>query len=175
MHSSKFLLGYAFKDGKATCRFLEEKGHSLKTIEDIGIASSNNGVYSDRNAGRVIFPIMDANGEVVGYSARRLGDGPEAKYVNSPETYLFHKSNILYNYNNAKEKARIAGYIYVLEGFMDVYALYRIGMESCVASVLMATFLVKKRPWKSLITWLKTVYLFVSLITKTALETRMRF
>ena len=87
---SKFLLGYAFKDGKATCRFLEEKGHSLKTIEDIGIASSNNGVYSDRNAGRVIFPIMDANGEVVGYSARRLGDGPEAKYVNSPETYLFH-------------------------------------------------------------------------------------
>lgn len=130
---SKFLLGYAFKDGKATCRFLQEKGHSLKTIEDIGIASSSNGVYSDRNQGRAIFPIMDANGEVVGYSARRLGDGPEAKYVNSPETYLFHKSNILYNYHNAKEKARIAGYIYVLEGFMDVYALYRIGIESCVA------------------------------------------
>ena len=130
---NKFMLGYAFKDGKATCRFLQEKGHSLKTIEDIGIASSVNGVYSDRNAGRAIFPIMDANGEVVGYSARRIGDGPEAKYVNSPETYLFHKSNILYNYHNAKEKARIAGYIYVLEGFMDVYALYRIGVESCVA------------------------------------------
>ena len=130
---NKFMLGYAFKDGKATCRFLQEKGHSLKTIEDIGIASSVNGVYSDRNQGRAIFPICDANGEVVGYSARRLGDGPEAKYVNSPETYLFHKSNILYNYNNAKEKAHIAGYIYVLEGFMDVYALYRIGIESCVA------------------------------------------
>ena len=130
---NKFMLGYAFKDGKATCRFLQEKGHSLKTIEDIGIASSVNGVYSDRNQGRVIFPICDANGEVVGYSARRLGNGPEAKYVNSPETYLFHKSNILYNYHNAKEKARIAGYIYVLEGFMDVYALYRIGIESCVA------------------------------------------
>ena len=130
---NKFMLGYAFKDGKATCRFLQEKGHSLKTIEDIGIASSVNGVYNDRNQGRVIFPICDANGEVVGYSARRLGNGPEAKYVNSPETYLFHKSNILYNYHNAKEKARIAGYIYVLEGFMDVYALYRIGIESCVA------------------------------------------
>ena len=130
---SKFMLGYAFKDGKATCRFLQEKGHSLKTIEDIGIASSINGVYSDRNQGRAIFPIIDANGEVIGFSARRLGDGPEAKYVNSPETYLFHKSNILYNYNNAKEKAHIAGYIYVLEGFMDVYALYRIGIESCVA------------------------------------------
>ena len=134
---SKFMLGYAIKDGKATCRFLQEKGHSLKTIEDIGIASpkTNGGVYADRNAGRAIFPICDANGEVVGYSARRIGDGPEAKYVNSPETYLFHKSNILYNYNNAKEKARIAGYIYVLEGFMDVYALYRIGIESCVATM----------------------------------------
>ena len=130
---SKFMLGYAFKDGKATCKFLQEKGHSLKTIEDIGIASSINGVYSDRNQGRAIFPICDANGEVVGYSARRIGDGPEAKYVNSPETYLFHKSNILYNYHNAKEKAHIAGYVYVLEGFMDVYALYRIGIESCVA------------------------------------------
>ena len=130
---AKFMLGYAIKDGKATCRFLQEKGHSLKTIEDTGIASSNTGVYSDRNAGRAIFPICDANGEVIGYSARRIGDGPEAKYVNSPETYLFHKASILYNYHNAKEKARIAGYIYVLEGFMDVYALYRIGIESCVA------------------------------------------
>ena len=130
---NKFQLGYAFKDGKATCRFLQEKGHSLKTIEDIGIASNINGTYSDRNQGRAIFPIMDSNGEVVGYSARRLGDGPEAKYVNSPETYLFHKSNILYNYHNAKEKAHIVGYVYVLEGFMDVYALYRIGIESCVA------------------------------------------
>ena len=132
---SRFMLGYAFKDGKSTCRFLQEKGHSLKTIDDVGIASSSNGVHTDRNAGRVIFPIMDANGEVVGYSARRLGDGPEAKYVNSPETYLFHKSNILYNFHNAKEKARIAGYIYVLEGFMDVFALYRIGIESCVATM----------------------------------------
>ena len=130
---NKFQLGYAFKDGKATCRFLQEKGHSLKTIEDIGIASNINGTYSDRNQGRAIFPIRDANGEVVGYSARRLGDGPEAKYVNSPETYLFHKSNILYNYDIAKDKAHIAGYIYVLEGFMDVYALNRIGIESCVA------------------------------------------
>ena len=132
---SKFMLGYAFKDGKATCRFLEEKGNSLKTIEDTGIANNINGVYADRNQGRVIFPIFDTNGEVVGFSARRIAPGPEAKYVNSPETYLFHKSNILYNFHNAKEKARIAGYIYVLEGFMDVFALYRIGIESCVATM----------------------------------------
>lgn len=132
---NKFRLGYAYKDGKATCDFLLSKGHSLKTIEDVGIALAINNAYYDRNQGRVIFPIFDNEGEVVGYSARRLGDGSEAKYVNSPDTYLFHKSNILYNYHNAKEKAHIAGYVYVLEGFMDVFALYRIGIEAAVATM----------------------------------------
>ena len=136
---NKFQLGYAFKDGKATCRFLQERGHSIKTIKDIGIAFSSNGEYADKNQGRVIFPIWDNNGDVIGYSARRIVDSDEAKYVNSPETYLYHKSNILYNYHNAKDKAHIVGYIYVLEGFMDVFALYRIGIESCVA--LMGTAL----------------------------------
>lgn len=130
---SKFLLGYAFNDGKATVQFLQSKGHSLKTIEDIGIASMLNGSYFDKNQGRVIFPICDEDGNVVGYSARRIKDGPEAKYVNSPETKLFHKSSILYNYHIAKERARINGYIYVCEGFMDVFALAKIGIDSAVA------------------------------------------
>ena len=137
---AKFKLGYAYRDGKATCRFLQDKGHSLKTIQDVGVGVANaDGTYYDKNQGRVIFPIFDINGEVVGYSARRIVESDEAKYVNTKETYLFHKSNILYNYHNAKDKARIAGYIYILEGFMDVFALYRIGIESCVA--LMSTAL----------------------------------
>ena len=137
---AKFKLGYAYRDGKATCQFLQSKGHSLKTIEDVGIGlAGSDGTYHDRNQGRVIFPIFDINGEVVGYSARRIVDSDEAKYVNTKDTYLFNKSSILYNYHNAKDKARIAGYIYVLEGFMDVFALYRIGIESCVA--LMGTSL----------------------------------
>ena len=129
----QFKLGYAFKDGVQTCKFLQSKGHSLKTIEDLGIAQVVNGNPSDRNQGRVIFPICDSDGNVVGYSARRIKDGPEAKYVNSPETILFHKSSILYNYHNAKEKAKHAGYVYVLEGFMDVFALAKVGIESAVA------------------------------------------
>lgn len=130
---SKYLLGYAFNDGKATIQFLQSKGHSLKTIEDVGIASMQSGSYYDKNQGRVIFPICDQDGNVIGYSARRIKDGPEAKYVNSPETRLFHKSSVLYNYHIAKEKARINGYIYVCEGFMDVYALAKIGIDSAVA------------------------------------------
>lgn len=138
----KYKLGYAFKDGKATCRFLQSKGHSVKTIEDVGIASLSGGEYTDRNQGRVIFPIADADGNVVGYSARRIGNSDEAKYVNSPETYLFYKSNILYNFHIAKDKARTAGYIYVLEGFMDVFALGKIGIDSAVA--IMGTTLTKE-------------------------------
>ena len=129
----KYLLGYAFVDGKATCEFLQSKGHSLKTIEDTGIASMSGGQYVDKNQGRVIFPICDADGNVIGYSARRIKDGPEAKYVNSPETKLFHKSSVLYNYHIAKEKARINNFIYVCEGFMDVFALAKIGIDSAVA------------------------------------------
>lgn len=138
---SKYKLGYAFKDGKATCAFLQSKGHSVKTIEDVGVAVLSGDQYVDKNQGRVIFPICDAEGSVVGYSARRIGNGPEAKYVNSPETYLFHKSSILYNFHIAKEKAKRDGFVYVCEGFMDVFALSRIGIDSAVA--IMGTALTK--------------------------------
>ena len=138
---NKFKLGYAFKDGKATCAFLQSKGHSLKNIEDIGIGMMSNGNLVDNNAGRAIFPICDVDGHVIGFSARRIGNGPEAKYVNSPETYLFHKSNVLYNYHIAKEKAHLAEYVYVCEGFMDVFALARVGIDSAVA--IMGTALTK--------------------------------
>ena len=139
---AKYHLGYAMKDGKATCNFLQSKGHSFKTMEDVGIAVLSGANYIDKNQGRVIFPICDADGNVIGYSARRIGNGNEAKYVNSPETPLFHKSNVLYNYHIAKEKAKLAGYVYVCEGFMDVFALAKIGIDSAVA--LMGTALTKE-------------------------------
>ena len=135
---NKYLLGYAFLDGEATIKYLQSKGHSLKTIEDVGIASISNGVYKDKNAGRVIFPILDKDGRVIGYSARTLHND-DAKYVNTQGTALFYKSNVLYNYNVAKDKAHLDGYVYVLEGFMDVFALHKIGIDSAVA--LMGTAL----------------------------------
>ncbi len=129
----KYQLGYAPKDGRATIEFLQGRGHSLKTIEDTGIAITNPSGYSDRSQGRVVFPICDVEGNVIAYSARRIKQSDEAKYVNSPETYLFHKSNVLYNYHIAKDKAKIAGHIYILEGFMDVFALSKIGIDNAVA------------------------------------------
>lgn len=136
---NKFALGFAPVDGANTIKYLQAKGHSLKTIENTGITLVN--VNSkDNNAGRVIFPICNEDGQVVGFSARKLPNDPsEAKYVNSPETKLFHKSDILYNLHNAKQACKISNFVYLLEGFMDVFALEKIGISSSLA--LMGTAL----------------------------------
>lgn len=131
---NKYKLGYAYRDGKATINYLQKKGHSIKTIEDTGVAKMLSvGNYADMNEGRVVFPICDIDGNVIGFSARRLVNDDTAKYMNTPETYLFHKSSNLYNIHIAKEAAKLKGYIYICEGFMDVYALSKIGIDAAVA------------------------------------------
>ena len=135
---AKFGVGYAFKDGKMTIEYLKAKGFSLKNIENTGIALAQTSGMCDNNQGRLIFPIKDSNGQVCGFSARKIVEDPDApKYVNSPETVIFTKGNILYNYYLAKQSAKHDGYVYVVEGFMDVFALDTIGITSCVA--LMST------------------------------------
>lgn len=130
----KYGVGYAPLDGEKTVAFLESKGHSLKTIEDIGVGVPTATGMKDRNAGRVTFPLRNARGQVVGFSARQLIKDPNSgKYVNSPETMIFHKGSLLYNYHNVLETARREGYCYVLEGFMDVIALDRAGIANAVA------------------------------------------
>lgn len=140
---SKYKLGYAFKDGKSTIEFLKKKGHSIKTIEDTGISKMLSvGTYADMNEGRVTFPICDPDGNVIGFSARILEKSDQAKYMNTPDTYVFHKTNNLYNFHIAKDAAKLKGYIYVCEGFMDVFALSRIGIDAAVA--IMGTALTKE-------------------------------
>jgi DNA primase len=140
---AKYGIGYAPLDGKKTVSYLEAKGHSLKSIEGIGIALAKAVGTSDMNAGRLIFPLKNPDGQVIGFSARRIGDGDGPKYVNSPETKIFEKGKNLYNYENARRTARHDGYVYVLEGFMDVMALDRAGIGSAVA--LMGTNLTQEQ------------------------------
>lgn len=131
---AKYGIGYSPLDGKKTIQYLRAKGHSLHTIEGIGITLVRNAENaSDSNAGRVMFPLKNADGQVVGFSARRIKKDDTAKYINSPETTIFHKGNVLYNYSEAKRTARKDGYIYLLEGFMDVMALEKAGISSAVA------------------------------------------
>ena len=138
----KFKIGYCPQDGASSIEYLKRKGFSLKNIEDIGISTVKTSGMSDSNAGRLIFPIINSNDQVVGFSARRLNDNKEeAKYVNSPETKIFSKGNVLYNMQNAKQTMKHDGYIYVVEGFMDVFALDSIGIHSVVG--LMGTAMTK--------------------------------
>ncbi len=86
----------------------------------------------DRFRGRLMFPIQDRRGRIIAFGGRILGDG-EPKYLNSPETPLFHKGHELYALNHAMRAARKAGTIIVTEGYMDVIALYQAGFEHSVA------------------------------------------
>lgn len=129
-----FKIGLAPEDGHKTIEFLKKKNYSIKVIEETGIISDllNNPI--DRNYGRIIFPLSDEDGRTVGFSGRRYKQNDTSpKYVNSPETKVFHKSNVLYNYDNAKIHARNTKYLYVLEGFMDVIALVKAGFNATVA------------------------------------------
>ncbi len=136
----KFEIGYSLPDGKGIIQYLLNKGHSRSTMEQLGIITMSQEA-TDRLAGRVIFPIHDRYGRVVGFSGRRIEAGDSPKYINSPESKIFIKSSILYHYHQAKEAARHAQYLYVLEGFMDVIALYRAGIDAAVA--LMGTAFTK--------------------------------
>lgn len=129
----KYGIGYSPLDGEKTISYLQAKKHSLKTIEDIGICYIGANKILDTNFGRIIFPLCDSQGQVVGFSARQIEKDGTEKYRNSPETPIFIKGNILYNYHNAKNSAHHDGYCYLLEGFMDVMALDKAGIKSAVA------------------------------------------
>lgn len=129
----KFSIGFAPSSPTLSMQYMTALGYSYVDMETLGIAMQGREQYIDRNAGRVIFPLKDENGKIVGFSARRVVDDDSAKYVNTSETPIFHKGNLLYHYDVAKRIAKTTGYVYVVEGFMDAIALDRVGIGSVVA------------------------------------------
>jgi DNA primase len=128
-----FQVGYALKDGATTIQYLIKRGHPRTIIETLGITASNN-QQVDRLAGRVIFPIHNRDGRVIGFSGRLLQDDPgQAKYVNSTDSPIFNKGQVLYNYHQIKLSSKRVGYVYVMEGFMDVIALHRANIPQAIA------------------------------------------
>lgn len=136
-----FHIGYAQQNGENVVAYLKKKGYSYEEIASTGIITLSRTPYRDVNSNRIAFPIADRNGNVVGFSCRRFApqDDDKAKYINTSSTQLFNKSTILYNFHQALQECRKTNYIYVLEGFMDVIAAYRVGIKSAVA--LMGTAL----------------------------------
>jgi len=129
-----FGLGWAPDARAALKRALTGAGSAETDLVAAGllIAPEDGGATYDRFRGRVIFPIADRAGRLVGFGGRILGEGGP-KYLNSPETPLFHKGGLLYNLARARKPARDANEVVVVEGYMDVIALDRAGFANAVA------------------------------------------
>ena len=130
----QFRVGFA-PDSRGTLkRALLTGGHSEHALAAAGlVAAPEEGSESyDRFRNRIMFPITDARGRVIAFGGRALGEA-RAKYLNSPETSLFHKGSVLYHLPEARAAAREAGSVTVVEGYMDVVALSQAGFTATVA------------------------------------------
>lgn len=133
----KFQLGYSPEKKNAFTEFALEKGYSKEILEKSGLSifpeNSPNGI--DRFRERVIFPIHSFSGRVLGFGARILKNNVKtAKYLNSPETEIYHKSNVLYGLNQSKQAISRNNLCLLVEGYMDVVSLHQSGIENVVAS-----------------------------------------
>ncbi|MBT8087669.1 MAG: DNA primase, partial [Gammaproteobacteria bacterium] len=137
--AKRFGIGYA-PDGWSNV--LDKFGKSPEAIERLLatglIIRKDNGQHYDRFRDRIMFPIRDARGRTIGFGGRTLGDG-EPKYLNSPETVLFHKGRELYGLYEARQALRSIEQLVVVEGYMDAVALARHGVNFAVATLGTAT------------------------------------
>ena len=129
-----FGLGYAPAARTALKEALQARGLPEAVLLEAGllVKPEDGGASYDRFRGRLMFPIADRRGRVVGFGGRILGEG-QPKYLNSPETPVFHKGRLLYNLAGAREAAGDAGTVIVAEGYMDVIALVEGGFSHAVA------------------------------------------
>ncbi|MBQ8263666.1 MAG: DNA primase [Oscillospiraceae bacterium] len=131
--AKRFGLGAAPDSWDAMRTALREKGYSDFEMLDAGLVRrGKNGNFYDAFRKRLMFPVIDVRGNVIGFSGRILGEG-EPKYINSPETLVFNKSRNLFALNLAKKSK--SGYIILSEGNIDVVALHQAGFDSAVASL----------------------------------------
>lgn len=135
--AAQYGLGYAPPGWDGLVKALGRDPARLKRLKDAGLVKDGRHGAFDLLRDRVIFPIRDRRGRVVGFGGRVMGDG-EPKYLNSPETALFHKGRELYGLHEACRGGR-PGRLIVVEGYMDVLALAQAGVEGAVATLGTAT------------------------------------
>lgn len=130
-----FRLGYAPDSRNALKEFLAGKGIGKAQMEACGLTYFGDDipVSYDRFRDRVMFPIPDSRGRVIAFGGRALSSDAPAKYLNSPETELFHKGNVLYNFARARRAVQKDGTVIAVEGYMDVIALAQAGFDNVVA------------------------------------------
>ena len=131
----RFGLGYALAEKYALRDHLAGTGIPVPTMIEAGllIHGEDIAVPYDRFRDRIMFPIQDSGGRVIAFGGRALGPDVQPKYLNSPETVLFHKGAILYNHHNARKAAQSSGQLIVVEGYVDVIAMTSAGFGATVA------------------------------------------
>lgn len=131
----KFQLGYSLEMRDALTKTAIENGYKLEYLTKAGLSIDKGNYQFDRFAGRVIFPIHSISGQVVGFGGRILKSlEKSAKYLNSPESDIYHKSNILFGLFFAKQEIIKKDKCYLVEGYTDVLSLHQTGIENVVAS-----------------------------------------
>ena len=135
----EFEIGLSLESKDDLTKLLMSKDYDLVTLNRIGLSNDNHDIYSDR----IMFPLYDVFGKVVGFSGRIYKDNGQNKYVNTKETEIFKKGEMLYHYHIAKEECRIKKSVIVMEGFMDVIRASTIDIKNTVA--LMGTALTKEQ------------------------------
>lgn len=128
-------LGYSLESYHALSQYLTAKGFSMQELVDAGLVVENEeGRRYDRFRGRLMIPIRNARGEVVGFGSRSL-DGSEPKYMNSPQTAVFDKGQLLFGLDRARVAIRETGVAVLVEGYMDVIGCHQAGFSNVVAGM----------------------------------------
>jgi len=131
----KFKLGYCSDNGQSFSKYAISKGYSKEILLKSGLAFEKDGILYDRYKGRVIFPIHNVSGKVVGFGGRILTTSTKMpKYINSPETEIYVKSKLLYGLYYAKNNIIKEDKCFLTEGYTDVISLNKIGIENVVSS-----------------------------------------
>lgn len=131
----KFRLGYCPEDGSSFYKEALAKGYSTELMEKSGLVKNGNGRWYDTYRGRVIFPIQNMTGRVLGFGARILKTNDKApKYINSPENELYVKSRVLYGLYQSRQSMGKVDECYLVEGYTDVISLHQGGVENVVSS-----------------------------------------
>ena len=131
----KFGIGYADEGWDSLYKHLKALGYEEKAMIELGLVSENKGKYYDKFRNRVIFPIINTSGKVIGFGGRAIDKDDTPKYLNSPESKVFRKKNNLYGLNLSRNAVSKEGYIILVEGYMDVIGLYQAGVENVGASL----------------------------------------
>lgn len=130
----KFGIGYADSEWDSLYQYFMKKGTDVKVLLELGLVSYSKGKYYDKYRDRVMFPIINTRGKVIGFGGRAIGDGTP-KYLNSPESSIFLKKNNLYGLNLTRQEITKDNYAILVEGYMDVISLYQHGVRNVSASL----------------------------------------